>query len=90
MFGASNGQITTTLKARSLHGSSYKGMIKNIILQYMCTNNSFNVATIQFTIPQLCLIKIFHHTNPYIFQMQVDLIPHVSIIDVSLKHITLL
>jgi hypothetical protein len=76
MFGASNGQITTTLKARSLHGSSYKGMIKNIILQ--------------FTIPQLCLIKIFHHTNPYIFQMQVDLIPHVSIIDVSLKHITLL
>jgi hypothetical protein len=73
MFGASSGQITTTLKARSLHGSIYKGMIKNIILQMYTyvdnyTNSSFNVATIQFAIPQLCLIKIFHHTNPTSFK----------------------
>ncbi len=32
------------------------------------TSSSFNVVAIQFDIPQLCLIKIFHHTNPTSFK----------------------
>jgi hypothetical protein len=54
MFGASSGQITTTLKTRSLHGSSCKGMIKNIILQmhtYVDIIPIIHSMLLQFNLP---------------------------------------